>query len=146
MRLQMGFMKESLICAIEGLRRIRFALIFTFCFPLVALANECERVITGVESFFSEMTKGLLLRPTQWVLFELYRTRFGDPDTSLGGHKLEDFVRLIEKHPDLEKPLFREQLLERARLVYAPPQEQADFFRRQLNSPICQERCRLQVL
>ncbi len=88
--------------------------------------------IDGLESFFQAMTRGLILNRNQVDLFSLYRTRFGDPQTSTEQYNLNSVLDILEQFPHLSKPNFREQILERSERVYHSPEELKQFIRNQL--------------
>ncbi len=90
--------------------------------------------VTDTESFFEAMTQGLILNKNQSSLFEFYRTRFGDPKISVDNQTLVSVLQILAKHPELDKPLFREQILERVAKVYQPTKELKSFIQKQLRS------------
>ena len=80
-----------------------------------AQASRCETVlatatndgkITDILSLGKEMTQGLILRPEQGDIFEIYRQIFfGDPKTSVDGKTLKDrkSTRLNSSHTDISR-------------------------------------------
>ncbi len=76
-----------------------------------------------LDSLANDMSSGMLLRPQQNRIFELYQKIFlGDPDAGLLDKGLKDVIRVIQKNPGLEKSSFREQVaqLSTTRKQYPP--------------------------
>ena len=79
----------------------------------LALAGPCEKgAFSDPESFAKGMTEGLSLRAEQHSLFELYKNNFYTHPEKGADRTLKDVFLILENHPDLSKPLLREQILE----------------------------------
>ncbi|MFN8790833.1 MAG: hypothetical protein ACK5Y2_05185 [Bdellovibrionales bacterium] len=132
-----------------GTKRGSFVLAFFLAF-LLALSSpaqdSCKSVlsaagpeagvrteITDLDSFGKAMSEGLLLRPEQADLFEVYRqVFFGDSNVGVGGKNLKSVNDILQKYPGLEKPLFPEFLISSIEKVYETPEPLAKFIKSQL--------------
>ncbi len=104
-------------------------------FALAGLEPYTQEEITDLHSFGSAMTRGMLLRPKQADLFEIYRrVFFGDPGTGLNGKTLSSVLDVLGRHPELKKPHFREYNLSWMSRVYETPGEVDKFLRNQMDA------------
>lgn len=98
-------------------------------------AHERGIEVTDLNSFGQAMTQGMLLHPSQADLFNVYRNiYFGDPNTSVNEHTLESVTDLLKKHPELEKPHFREYEISRAEKVYESPESLTRYLKSQIQT------------
>ncbi|MBK7844400.1 MAG: hypothetical protein IPJ71_11995 [Bdellovibrionales bacterium] len=88
--------------------------------------------IRDLSTFGQAMTEGMLLRPEQTDLFEIYRKIFfGDPNTSVNGATLKTVTDLLKNHPELQKLPFREYEVETVRKAYEMPESLAKYLKSQ---------------
>jgi formylglycine-generating enzyme required for sulfatase activity len=81
------------------------------------------REVKDLKSFGQAMTEGMLLHPGQTDLFEVYRKLyFGDPNTSVNNSTLTTVTDILKKHPELEKPHFREYEIKTVEKIYETPE------------------------
>lgn len=107
--------------------------------PTLSQQGECADILLGrssvrsglsgssrggdLKTFGRAMTEGMLLRPEQGDLFEIYRKIFfGDSTQSANGATLKTVAAILAQHPDLGKPHFREYEVERVEKVYGTPE------------------------
>jgi formylglycine-generating enzyme required for sulfatase activity len=90
--------------------------------------------IHNLNDFGAAMTHGMLLRPDQNDLFEVYRRFFfGDPKVIVQSD-LNAVYRIIKKHPELEKPHFREVTISFVNRVYDIPVELQKYVSSQIKT------------
>jgi ankyrin repeat protein len=95
-----------------------------------------------VARFGKSMSEGMLLRPEQSDLFEIYkRTFFGDPKSSHLG-TLKNVTDILSQHPELTKPHFREYIISTNDRVYDSP-ESLNKYLKSINSNAGQIRSNL---
>ncbi len=105
--------------------------------PLIGReAEEETRVeITDLPTFAQAMTEGMLLRPEQGELFEIYRKiYFGDPLTSVSSHTLKSGTDILNQYPELEKPNFREMEVSKFEKIYDTPASLAKYLHSQIQT------------
>ena len=86
-------------------------------------ASPRPREVKDLKSFGQAMTEGMLLHPGQTDLFEVYRKLyFGDPNTSVNNSTLTTVTDILKKHPELEKPHFREYEIKTVEKIYETPE------------------------
>jgi formylglycine-generating enzyme required for sulfatase activity len=91
--------------------------------------------IRDLKAFAQAMTEGMLLQPGQDDLFEVYRKLyFGDPNTSVNDNTLKSVTDILKKHPELQKPHFREYEISTAEKVYETPESLAKYLRSQIQT------------
>ncbi len=79
--------------------------------------------VRDLKTFGDAMTQGMLLNPEQGGLFEVYRKIFfGDPKTSVDNQNLKSVTDILVKHPELQKPPFREYEISTVEKVYETPE------------------------
>jgi formylglycine-generating enzyme required for sulfatase activity len=117
------------------------ALLLIFHTGAVNAAPQCAVVfreapkqveVTDLKTFGHAMTEGMLLTPSQADLFDVYRKiYFGDPNTSVGNETLKSVTDILKKHPDLQKPPFREYEISTVEKVYETPEALAKYLKSQ---------------
>ena len=81
------------------------------------------------------MTEGMLLQPGQADLFDVYRKiYFGDPNTSVNNETLKSVTDIQKKHPELQKPHFREYEISQVEKVYETPESLAKYLKSQIQT------------
>lgn len=89
--------------------------------------------IKDLTAFGEAMTRGMLLRESQADLFEVYRkVFFGDAFYNTNGYNLGSVLKILQKYPELKKPMFPEFIISSHGRVYQVPQELADFVNSQM--------------
>ena len=79
--------------------------------------------IEDLNSLSQAMSSGMLLRPEQAEIFELYKKiSFGDPNADVGSKTLTSVTELLKKYPDLEKKMFTEFEIASLERVYETPE------------------------
>lgn len=107
---------------------------FSRASPLSATQQPTD--IRDLKTFGEAMTKGMLLRPEQDDLFEIYRRIFfGDPNTSVDNATLKTVTDTLKEHPELQKPHFREYEIETVQKVYEAPDSLTRYLKSQNLSP-----------
>jgi formylglycine-generating enzyme required for sulfatase activity len=97
-------------------------------------SNSKLRDIYNLETFGLAMTEGMLLHPEQSDLFEIYRkVYFGDPNVKIN-NDLKSVTSELEKHPELEKPHFREYEIASMTKIYEVPAALAKFVQSQIQT------------
>ncbi len=92
-----------------------------------------NKPITDIDSFGKAMTSGMQLHAEQSDLFEVYRAMFlGDPNVSVDGKTLKSVTDILAKHPELEKPMFREYTINAVEKVYSSPDSLNKFVQSQI--------------
>ena len=107
-------------------------------------ADLCSQVLSSthkqvevkdLKSFGQAMTEGMILHPEQVELFEVYRKIFfGDPKTFVGNANLKYVTDIQTKHPELQKPHFREYEIYRVEKVYDTPETLAKYLKSQIQT------------
>ena len=86
--------------------------IIVLLFQWMAYAGPCEGVFSDPADFAKAMTENLMLKEGQYPLLELYFkewTPYPQEMPNQGRQRIYDF---INRHPEISKPVFREQILE----------------------------------
>jgi formylglycine-generating enzyme required for sulfatase activity len=87
--------------------------------------------VRDLETFGQAMSQGMLLRPEQSDLFEVYRKIFfGDPNRSVDA-TLKTVTDILQKHPELAKPHFREYTIAVVKQVYDTSARLANYLKSQ---------------
>lgn len=96
------------------------------------VSTKQQTEVRDLMTFGQAMTEGMLLRPEQGDLFEIYRKIFfGDPNTSVNGSTLKTVTDTLKQHPEITKPHFREYEIETVQKVYETPDSLAKYLRSQ---------------
>tara|TARA_B110001454_G_scaffold64823_1_gene62998 strand:+ start:47676 stop:50933 length:3258 start_codon:yes stop_codon:yes gene_type:complete len=91
--------------------------------------------VSDLKSFGQAMTEGMLLQPGQADLFDVYRKLyFGDPNTSVNNETLKSVTDIQKKHPELQKPHFREYEISQVEKVYEMPASLAKYLKSQIQT------------
>lgn len=94
-----------------------------------------NKPITDIDSFGKAMTSGMQLHAEQSDLFEVYRAMFlGDPNVSVDGKTLKSVTDILAKHPELEKPMFREYTINAVEKIYSSPESLNKFVQSQITT------------
>ncbi len=97
-----------------------------------AIERQRQTDVRDLKTFGQAMTEGMLLRPDQVDLFEIYRKIFfGDPNTSVNDATLKTVADTLKQHPELAKPHFREYEIETVQKVYETPESLAKHLKSQ---------------
>jgi formylglycine-generating enzyme required for sulfatase activity len=100
-----------------------------------SLQTRKSESIQDLKSFSKAMTEGMLLNPGQADLFEVYRKSFfGDPKTSVDNKTLQSVTDILEKHPELEKPHFREYEIYQVEKIYEAPESLKNYLNSQFKT------------
>lgn len=88
------------------------------CIELFSLPNTIE--IKNLDDLGAAMSNGMVLRPNQSDLFELYRIiYFGDPLSALGISSFSSMTTTLERYPEISKPHFRDFFISQSGSVYS---------------------------
>ncbi len=91
--------------------------------------------VRDLKTFGQAMTEGMLLQPGQADLFDVYRKiYFGDPNTSVNSETLKSVTDIQKKHPELQKPHFREYEISTVEKVYETPESLAKYLKSQIQT------------
>jgi hypothetical protein len=91
--------------------------------------------VRDLKTFGDAMTQGMTLNPEQGDLFEIYRKIFfGDPNTSVNNQNLKSVTDILAKHPQLQKPHFREYEISTVEKVYETPESLAKYLKSQIST------------
>ncbi|MBK7963830.1 MAG: ankyrin repeat domain-containing protein [Bdellovibrionales bacterium] len=91
--------------------------------------------VRDLKTFGQAMTEGMLLQPGQADLFDVYRKiYFGDPNTSVNNETLKSVTDIQKKHPELQKPNFREFEISTVEKVYETPESLAKHLKSQIQT------------
>ncbi len=97
-------------------------------------AQKEAAAIKDLDAFSSAMTRGMILRPGQEDLFDLYRLSYlGDPTIGVDGKGLAEVLKVLKQHPELNKVPFREVEIQQGVRVYQTPKELSDTIRSQMS-------------
>ncbi|OFZ11196.1 MAG: hypothetical protein A2Z20_10900 [Bdellovibrionales bacterium RBG_16_40_8] len=100
--------------------------------PLAKPSVQQLAEVRDLRTFGQAMTEGMLLRPDQVDLFEIYRKIFfGDPNTSVNDATLKTVTDTLKQHPELAKPHFQEYVIESVQKVYETPEALAKHLKSQ---------------
>ena len=104
------------------------------CAQLFSEANK-QVEVRDLKTFGQAMTEGMLLQPGQADLFDVYRKiYFGDPNTSVNNETLKSVTDIQKKHPELQKPHFREYEISTVEKVYETPESLAKYLKSQIQT------------
>lgn len=91
--------------------------------------------VVDLKTFGSAMTQGMTLHPEQADLFEIYlKIFFGDPNTSVDNQNLKSVTDILAKHPELQKPPFREYEISTVEKVYEIPESLAKYLKSKVST------------
>ncbi len=110
----------------------RCADLFKALAPGQRVERQQQTEVSDLKTFGQAMTEGMILRPDQVDLFEIYRKIFfGDPKTSVNDATLKTVTDILKVHPELAKPHFREYEIETVQKVYETPESLAKHLKSQ---------------
>lgn len=91
--------------------------------------------VRDLKTFGQAMTEGMLLQPGQADLFDVYRKiYFGDPKTYVNSQAFKSVTDIQKKHPELQKPHFREYEISTVEKVYETPESLAKYLKSQIQT------------
>ncbi len=104
-------------------------IVFVFSGFSLQAQNRCKELFTP-EDFSKSMTENLVLGRNQKDLFDFYQANFfGDSQTSIKNN-FKNLMDVLEKHPELSKPVFREQKITFGRKNYTVPESLNNFIKK----------------